>query len=133
MRLWLFHPFLAGLACEDCQRWIYDFETGEKQTYKSGPNRVEIQRTWPKGTGPPCKTCPKGSPAEEHEHILSLKNWRTLMIYQQVRATSGHCLNDAERMDRILRQNLATIDTLVRLHEHQRLVMDLSHAWPAPK
>ena len=133
MRLWLFHPALAAIACEDCQKWMYDFETGERETYRAGPSREEKLKTWPRGTGPQCATCPKESPAKEREHMLSAKNWRTLMIYQEVRATGGHCLTDAERTDRILRRNLATIDGLVRIREHQRLVTDLSHLWPVRK
>jgi len=112
---------------------VYDFDTGKRSTYRSGPNRIELDRTRPKGTHPPCKDCAKSSPAEEHEHLLSVKNWRTLMIYQQVRATGGHCLTDAERTDRILRRNLATIDSLTRAHDHHRLVIDLSNLWPTRK
>ena len=126
----MFHPALAAIACKDCQRQMHNLETGEPETYRSGPTREEVPKLWPRGTGPPCKTCPKGSPAEERDHVLTAKNWRTLKIYQQVRATGGHCLTDAERVDPILRQNLATIDVLVRAHEHQRLVIDLSHLWP---
>ena len=130
MRLWLHHPALAGLSCEDCHKWVHDFETGKKKTYRSGPDRVEIVQTWPKGMGPPCKTCPKQSPAKEREHMLSAKNWRTLLLYQQIRLTGA---TDDERNDRILRRNLATIDALVRNYEHHRLVMDLGHLWPHHK
>ena len=125
MSLWLFHPALLAFSCADCQKWVYDFDTGERKTYRRGPKREEVPMTWPRGTAPPCKTCPKESPAKERDHILNFRNLKTLAIYQQVRATSGHCLTEAERADPVLRQNLAIIDAIVRKYEHHQLISDL--------
>ena len=104
----LLHPGVAKIDCRDCQRRLYDLETGEPKYYRAGPNREKRYYDGPKHK-PPCATpedvgggCPKGSPQEAHKHELTEENWRTWELYQQSRATHGQCLTEAERSDVLL-------------------------------
>ena len=116
MKLLLFHPGVAVIDCRDCQKFIYDFATGQRKTYAQGTR----DRLRPANTPPPCHKCPKQSPQQSHEHELSAKNWRTLSLYQQVRASRGACLTDAMKNDGLLMKNLATIDALFRRWEREQ-------------
>lgn len=119
MRLLLFHPVMAQISCSECQKVVYDFDTGEKITICNGS--LPMLRVLP----PPCEKCPKQSPRHEAEFVLSDRNLRTLRLYYEVRATGGACLSEAERQDRLLTRNLYTIDRLVREFERKQQVDDL--------
>lgn len=73
------------------------------QRQKRGPNQPT-----------PCIGCPKGSPAEESQHVLSWRNVRTVQLYLRNRAMMGHLLNEAERGDPLLQRLFAIIDGIVR-------------------
>lgn len=126
MRLLLFHPGPASIRCDDCKRYIYDLETGERKTHP-GPGGRELPDLRYPGMPLPCENCPKQSPAKEKEYRLSDRNWKTLELYEQVRASAGACLSEAERRDPILRRNLAIIDRIMRQYERRRSAEELSH------
>jgi len=60
------HPKVAFRDCRDCQKYVYDEETGERELWRGKP----YER--PKNTKPPCgyageyengtSACPKGNP-----------------------------------------------------------------------
>lgn len=118
----MFHPGVAQIDCRDCQKYVYDFVTGKRKTYAQGKR----DRPRPASTPPPCHKCPKESPEKAHEHELSAKNWRTLALYQQVRASSGACLSDEMKRDALLMKNLATIDALFRRWEREQQAVVLA-------
>lgn len=134
----MFYPALTQFSCDSCQRKIHDVDwangctgTGKVKTYAGGTR--ELMRT--KNSPPPCafdrpgsseRACPKGSPAEEAEHILSAENWQTWELYRQVRATNGACLTDAMKADALLMRNLALLDELARVRERQQLGRELA-------
>ena len=123
MKLLLFHPGVASIACKDCLEFLYNMQTGRRQTYRSGPERTETPYPRLPNVPPPCRSmegCPKGSPEREHESILSSRNVQTVRFYHQVRATSGSCLTPAERRDPILCRNLALLDRLYRQSDEER-------------
>lgn len=117
MALLLFHPGVAKIDCGDCQKRLYDLETGEPKTYRAGPNR---ELRYYEGQPPPCKqpgnSCPKGSPETAHEHELSDKNWRVLNLYRRGRVTGFENVT----IDALLAENLAIVDELYRSWERWR-------------
>jgi len=119
--------------CRDCRKYVYDFDTGERKTYRAGPRREERPMLRPGTDGPPCEKCPMESPQKAHEHLLSRRNWETFRLYQQVRATGGACLNAAERQDPLLAHNLALIDNIYRQWEAMQLATHVALAIPWPK
>jgi len=127
VRLLLFHPGVARIDCEDCKRWIYDLETGKRKTYRSGPEREEKDQVRPKGVPTPCDKCAKGSPKKAEECQLSVRNYRTLALHSEVRATAGACLSKRARRDRLLLWNLAIVDGLVREWERKRAAEELAN------
>lgn len=38
---------------------------------------------------PPCRDCPKGGPENEHELVLSDRNYAAWLMYEKLQATSG--------------------------------------------
>jgi hypothetical protein len=118
LRLLLWHPGVAAIRCRDCERYVYDLETGKLKTYRSGPSREEKPQLRPAGTLPPCGDCPKGGKHREWETRLSAANLKTLALYRETRA--GVPLSRAERRDSIVRENMALIDGLVRDWERHR-------------
>jgi hypothetical protein len=128
VELLLFYPALTRFTCAECQQFVYDVDwdkncagTGQRKTYRGGT--CDLRRG--KNSPPPCfydaKACPKGSPAEEQEHVLSPENWQAWQLYREVRATNGACLTDAMRADRLLMQNLSILDEMARVRERQQL------------
>ena len=110
----LAHPEVAFRSCEDCERWIYDAETGKKKTRAGRPiARPHISR-------PPCSTCPKceGENVKDVDTgkraTLSPKNWQTIQAYFQVQAT--HLMID----DPITQTNFGTIAYLFSITAHQQ-------------
>lgn len=107
------HPKLATISCETCQRFVHD---DQWNVVKRGG--LPIVRPDPKAT--PCWKCPKGSPANEKDNTLSLRNLRLIWAYKKIRATNGCCLTKHERRDGMLLKNLAIIDSIMRIHDTQR-------------
>lgn len=110
MRLWLFHNGAASIPCEQCKEFVFNIETGEKQTYKSGPERKELPLLR-SGSPTPCDSCPKESPERAKEMELTPKNWQAFQWYQEARATG---LSDAEKNDPIVRRIFAALDPVTR-------------------
>jgi len=119
----LAHPQVATRSCEDCQRYVYDEKTGERQEWPKGSGNP-LPR--PKGTLPPCgygpTKCPKGNPTAGRE--LSESNAMAYRHYLECRAV-GQFPDDA-----VVRQNAAIIrsveDELARLREHAHREMILA-------
>lgn len=96
MRLLLTAPHLP--TCADCQRWLYDLDTGKRLTRAD----LDIARA-PKDP-PPCYRCPKsqdGTPNPDAE--LSARNNLMLLRYYEVKA--GAPMPD----DPVFRRNCAFI------------------------
>lgn len=125
------HPGLLRFSCAECRKWVYDPETGERQTTCGG--RLDVLRIkGPDGEpNTPCKECPKGSPAREHEFILTEANKRTYGLYLEVQATSGQRLTDAMRRDRWLMRNFGLIHRIAEAKKEakqQELLAGLAQA-----
>lgn len=106
-------PALLKFSCAECQQFVYDLETGERQKTCNG--LVDVLRIkGPDGKpNTPCKECPKESPEREAEFILTDANRRTYQLYLEVQATAGARLTDAMRQDRWLLRNLAIVHRVV--------------------
>ncbi|HEV8061534.1 MAG TPA: hypothetical protein VGP68_16765 [Gemmataceae bacterium] len=127
----MFYPALTQFTCGECQKKLFDVDwahgctgTGKVKTYMTGAGPREQVRG--KLNPPPCSECPKGSPEEEAEHLLSADNWLTWQIYREVKATNGACLTDAMKADALLMRNLAMLDELARVRERQQLGRELA-------
>lgn len=110
MRLLLFHPGAASIDCAECQKWAFNIETGEKQTFKSGPTRELLPMALGPNDAPPCHKCPKGSPEKAKELELSEKNWAAFAHYEESKVAG---LSEEERRDPIIRRNMALIERIV--------------------
>ena len=105
----MFHPGAARIDCGECQKFVYNLETGERETFRSGPNRDLVPVGRPPGTPTPCNKCPKGSPEKAKTLELSEKNWSAFAHYQESKAVG---LTEAERRDPIVRRNFALMDRI---------------------
>jgi hypothetical protein len=130
----LFHPGVARIDCRDCQRRLYDLETGEPKTYRAGPQR-EIKYFDGPTHKPPCAVpkevgggCPKQSPDEAHRYELTEASWATWRLYRQARATGGASLTEAERTDELLAENFATLDRLMGMQEKRQAAREMASA-----
>ena len=76
----LLHPGAASIDCEDCAKWVYNLETGERQQWHGADA--------PNPTVTPCrkdpKICPKGSPEAGSE--LTPRNWQAYENYLECKA-----------------------------------------------
>ena len=122
MKLIVLYPGVARISCADCQKWVYDFSTGEPETYM-GQNGTKVPCPRPSQIKPPCDKCPKRGPEHEQEHTLTDQNLLTYMLYNQVRATSGMCLTEHEREDGILAENMSRVTQIMRVAAEQRGAM----------
>lgn len=116
MRLLILHPEVAARNCQDCQRYVYNEKTGQRQEFRGEPMKR------PKGTFPPCgygpEKCPKGSPAAGRE--LTEKNWQAWMHYQECNAVSQF------PDDSIVRRNAAVIrDVLDSIDRQEQQLLRL--------
>lgn len=112
--LLLLHPGAAAIDCDACARWIYDLETGQRQTIRTGANRREVPQPRPAGVPTPCASCPKRSPEHALALQLSAKNERTYRLWRHARATHFHCVPDHLKHDPILANNFAHLDDVAR-------------------
>jgi hypothetical protein len=81
-------PRVATRSCHDCQRFLYDEQTGEQVRR---PARFGLPVRRPPGTLPPCHQCPKvpdDAPFRTREYAVDLtdQNWQALAFYSECRA-----------------------------------------------
>ncbi|WP_158264953.1 hypothetical protein [Blastopirellula marina] len=114
------HPGAALIDCEDCQRFLYDLETGRRVTVRQGPDRQAAPVPRLAEMPLQCGSCPKRSPQHAVQVELSAKNWKTYRLWREVRATYGRCLSPAMARDSIIRRNLAAIDAVVDRRQLER-------------
>ena len=115
------------MDCEDCKRYVYDLERGERKTYRSGAARVELPQARLAGMPMQCGDCPKESPERGRDLKLSERNLRMLDLYEEVRATGGACLTDAMKRDRVLMRNMADMAALDRARERRKLAEEIGY------
>lgn len=93
-------------------------ETGEPRTYRAGPNR-ELRFYWNNGKAP-CRTgfhCPKGSPEEAADYVLTPKASRILRAYFLGRGTNW----EGVELDDVAREFFALLDGIFRDHDRESL------------
>ncbi|QDU76436.1 hypothetical protein Pan97_34850 [Bremerella volcania] len=121
--MWLIeeHPGAASIDCDDCAKWIYDLETGQKATVRVGPERKEEFQPRPSGVPTPCSTCPKKSPENAKECTLSRKNYRTYQFWRMCNASHFHYMPEHLANDPIVARNFAALaDVRVQIDENRR-------------
>ncbi|MFN3151385.1 hypothetical protein [Bremerella sp.] len=112
--LLLLHPGPASIDCQQCAAWIYDLETGQRQTVRTGPDRREVPQPRPAGVPTPCASCPKQNPEHARRLQLSAKNRRTFQLWRCAKATHFHCVPHHLKHDTILARNFAHLDDVAR-------------------
>ncbi len=87
MQLLLLHPEVAYRSCDDCQKYVYDHETGRKEEFPEGSGNPVLR---PTGMLPPCSTgpsaCAKVTPESGVE--LNERNRNAYLHYLECRAVS---------------------------------------------
>ena len=125
MRLALFHPVAANLPCNECRRWFYNIQTGERRMRGGRPEPRPANSKIPL----PCWECPKESPEQEHEHVLSDKNRQAFDFYLMVKHTAGNYLRSLIETDAIVAHN----QVIIGQFDEARQVIDLGRMLrPAP-
>lgn len=88
MQLILLHPEVAFRPCEDCQRYVYDHESGVREEFPPGSGNP-VPR--PAGLSPPCSqgpsACAKISPDAGVE--LNERNQEAYRHYLECRAVGS--------------------------------------------
>lgn len=117
------------IDCSDCQKRLYDLETGKPKTYDAGPPDAQGKRKQEYFWGPkycPCRngdTCPKGTPETAHEVLLSPKNTRAFLAWQQGRVDNfAGC-----QLDDLARDNLSIVQRVYdgwQRMQHYRATLD---------
>ena len=106
----LVHPGPASIDCDDCQKFIYDLETGQrKQVGRKGHRKPQPR---PPGIPLQCGNCPKRSLAESKKIELSEKNRLAYRAWAEVKATYGKAMSERMAADGIVRQNFSIIDSV---------------------
>ncbi|UUO04624.1 hypothetical protein M4951_14620 [Blastopirellula sp. J2-11] len=77
-----------------------------------GPERREQPQPRLPGMPLQCGKCPKQSPSNAKRLKLSPKNWRTLKLWREAKATFGRCLTRRMARDAIIRRNFAELDAI---------------------
>lgn len=125
VQLLLLHPAVASRSCDDCQRHLYNEQTGRRLEDRTGR---PLPR--PKGTFAPCRAklgaCPKGSP--EDPQSLSQKNLAAYRHYLECKA-----VHDFPR-DAVVRRNAGIIrwteDACASLQAQRLALMTrMGHGW----
>jgi hypothetical protein len=71
----------------------------------------------------PCSVCPKKSPEQAKEMMLTDQNWKVYDHYLQAKSVG---MTDAERADPIVRRNFAVLDVLVKASHERELAVNLA-------
>jgi len=119
VQLLLLHPEVAYRSCEDCQKYVYDHETGKREEYPPGSGNP-VKRIL--GQLPPCSqgptVCPKVSPDAGIE--LNEKNQECYRHYLECR-TTGTFPDDP-----VVRENAAIIrsieDAATKIESRETLI-----------
>ncbi|MCI0358640.1 MAG: hypothetical protein L0211_09160 [Planctomycetaceae bacterium] len=122
----MFHPGAARINCDECKRFVFNLESGDKETYRSGPEREELPMVRGPNVPTPCNKCPKEDPENAKQIELSPKNWAAFAHYLQARACG---LSDVERRDPIVRRNFALIDMLTRERDRKAQAEEFAEAF----
>lgn len=108
----MLHPTVAAIDCVDCAQWIFNLQTGQRETVRIGPQRIPVPQRRPAGIPTPCASCPKLSPQQAELWRLSRKNEQTYHLWQRAQATFGRAIPDHLEQDTLLARNFAELDQL---------------------
>jgi hypothetical protein len=130
----LSQPEIHDLSCRDCLQWIYDPDKNWAPTLRGD----QKQRRF---TPPPCKRCPKQSPAKAHQFEISARNIAAVRHFLMHRAMNFAALSELEKRDPIVQRNFEIIDQVFRefekaserAYETQRMATLLTAAVPGVK
>lgn len=102
-------------SCKLCQKYLIDYDwdagtgTGEYLEYEISPGVGKpIERRADQPT--PCGKCPKKSPEQEHEYVLTEANYQALAHYREAKAMGFRGLSDEEATDAVVRRNFVLLD-----------------------
>ena len=122
------HPRLASLSCDDCKKYATKIPDGEIETYEIDGRQEPVPRA--PGVPTPCDKCPKGSPEEEHLHVLADQNYVMLAFHRQWKSARRNGLNFAlpEKLRNcpVLLENLTIVDEMMDAQEQQISAMRLA-------
>lgn len=105
------HPGAASIDCRDCATYVYNLQTGERETYDAGDRMLPILR----GDNPtPCDSCPKRSPENGEKLKLHWRNRRALDFYQRMKASSRAFMPKQLRECHITQRNFFLIDQVLK-------------------
>ena len=121
MRTLLEHPEVATRSCGDCKKWLYDLQTGKK-VLRGGK---EVKR--PKGTLPPCHSCPKKSPEEAHEYELSDRNVLAYRLWLYSKALNFRNIKGRWLEDHWIQKNFAAIADEVEHHKMKQMAAEIGY------
>jgi hypothetical protein len=111
-------PEVANIDCNDCVKWTYDLEKGERIEYDAGGVMLPIARVDP----PPCSSCPKGEMDLDNAKRLHKRNWQSLKIYREIKATRGS-VRVPPHLEQcsIFSENMLIIENEYRLSENDKI------------
>ncbi len=121
LRLSLEHPRLSTLSCDECRAFVYEIPSGIPQTFEGPNGKEKIKRTGPT----PCNMCPKGSPDQEPNYVLSDKNYLTIQLHRRIK-TGVYPLPADLRGDAIFADNCAIIEEVTESVQRQNSQRELS-------
>ena len=108
------NPGAASIDCEDCARYLYDFQTGERLTYEAEEGVfLPVVRRPDQPTE--CSSCPKGSPENYRDNLrLLTRNWKAYDLWKQLRGNPNLRLPEYLAGCSILARNLYSIDQVIK-------------------
>lgn len=107
-----------------CQLYEIELPIGRLQTYNDGEKEVPILR--PDGAETPCDICPKGSPENESELMLSADNERMVALYQRLQAP-GQDVPVHLRGCALFAENYSTVRNVFAEAERKEANQSLAH------
>lgn len=119
MRLKIVHPGVYQIDCRDCQKFVYDLETGEKSYDEEAEEYLE------RGDQPPCSSCPKKKIDLDGKLKLHAKNEQLYQLYKLIKIVGGtHVPKHLIGCD-VFNERIVLIDEVVAAAEaeHKALVI----------
>ncbi len=108
MRFEIVYPGVASIDCRDCQKYVYDLDSGLKISDED--TGEFIQRDDP----PPCSSCPKGEVDYDFVRLgLDPRNERLYRLYQAVKIAGGVVIPQHLLGCETFSANLVLIDDVV--------------------